>query len=105
MLDISLMLAVGRRRSQRADRDDDPQPCVGAFLIAPLAHRLDHLSCCRHGVVAILCDQEMGGTVDIVIGNGHRETVPGMGVSHTHTAYRRPGHDAMAWGFPLRPRQ
>jgi hypothetical protein len=38
------MPAIGRRGSQRSDRDDDPQPSVGSVSIAPLAHRLDHLS-------------------------------------------------------------
>jgi hypothetical protein len=76
MLDISLMLAVGRRRPQRPDGDDDPQPRVGAFGIAALTHRLDHIPCLRHGIVAALCDQEVGGAVDVVIGDGHAPWLP-----------------------------
>ena len=50
------MPVIGRRRSQGADRDDDAQPSVGAFGVgafgvAPPAHRLDHLSNLRQGVV------------------------------------------------------
>jgi hypothetical protein len=70
------MIAIGRRRPQRAD---SAQPRVGAFGIATLAHRLDHLPCLRRGIVAALRDQEVGGAVDIVIGDGHQERVASMG--------------------------
>ena len=67
------MPAIGRRRSQGSDGDDDPQPGVGAFGVASLAHRLNHLARRRHGVVAVLRDQEMGGAVDVEIGDGRED--------------------------------
>ena len=67
------MPAIGRRRSQGSDGDDDPQPSVGAFGVASLAHRLNHLARRRHGVVAVLRDQEMGGAVDVEIGDGRED--------------------------------
>jgi hypothetical protein len=82
------MAAISRRRSQRPDGNDDPQPSVRAFGIAALAHRLDHLARYRRGVVAVLRDPLMSGAVDVEIGDGHSEMVT---LSHTHTAYRWPG--------------
>jgi hypothetical protein len=36
------MAAFGRRRAQRADRHDDPQPGVGALDVAPPPHFVHH---------------------------------------------------------------
>jgi hypothetical protein len=58
------MPAVGRRRSQRADGDDNPQSSVSALGVATLAHAFDHIPRLRHGSIAMLRDPLMGGAVE-----------------------------------------
>ena len=69
------MSRVCRRFSKGADRHDDPQPSVCAFSVAFLAHPFDHLSRHCRGLVAMLGNPLMGGTVDVEIGDGHGATV------------------------------
>jgi hypothetical protein len=65
------MPAVGLRRTQRPNGDDNPQPSVSAFDIAVAAHPLDHLARLRDGIIAMLRDPLMSGAVDVEIRGGH----------------------------------
>jgi len=67
------MPCISRWRSQRANRDDDPQPSVGAFGVVSLTHLLDHLACFRRGLIAVLRDPLMGGAVNFEIRDGHED--------------------------------
>jgi hypothetical protein len=82
------MPAIGRRRPQRADRDDDPQPCVGAFGIAFLTHPFDHLSRHSGGVLAVLRDPLMSSAADVEIGDGHGATIARPARSMKHVIVR-----------------
>src|SRR5712692_5390539 len=62
------MTRRGRRFAQRADRHDDPQPRVGAVLVALLAHRLDRLARLRRAVLAVRLNPERSRAVDVEIG-------------------------------------
>jgi hypothetical protein len=46
-------LGLRRRRSQDADRVDNPQPSFGDILVPQPAHRPDHLACDRSSRAAI----------------------------------------------------
>src|SRR5579863_5700572 len=66
------MPRVRRRRSLCPDYDDDPQPRVGAFLIASTTHLLDHLARPRGRIVAMKRDPSMRLADDFQVGDGHR---------------------------------
>jgi hypothetical protein len=61
--------AVGRRRSQRVNGYNDPQPSVGDLSVASLAHPLDHFPRLRHGIIAMLRDPLMSSAVNVEIGD------------------------------------
>ena len=65
------MLAVGRWRGRRADRDDDPQPSIGAIDVSLRTHMLDHLAGLGSGLVTVLRDPLMRGAMDVEVGDGH----------------------------------
>jgi hypothetical protein len=65
------MVAFGRRHPQRAYRDNDAQPRVGALDISLRTHLLDHLACFRNGLVTVLRDPLMSGAMDAEFGDGH----------------------------------
>jgi hypothetical protein len=64
-----------RRRSQRADRHDDPQPHVGALDVALAPHVIDPLSCFGSGAIAVSLDQQVRGAGDVQIGWWHAHGV------------------------------
>jgi hypothetical protein len=66
-----LVESVGRRRTQRANGHDDPQPQVGAVSIAPAPHLLDHLARLRRGGITVLLNPQASGAGDVEIGWGH----------------------------------
>jgi hypothetical protein len=65
------MARIRRRRAQRADRHDDPQPGVGAGGVAAAAHLLDSLARSRRRIVTVLLDQQVRGAGDVQIGWWH----------------------------------
>jgi hypothetical protein len=69
------MPAIGRRRSQRAGGDEDPQPRISALAVAFLTHPFVHLSRHSRGLVAVFGDPLVRGAVNVEIGDGHGGTV------------------------------
>jgi hypothetical protein len=49
----------------------DAQPGIRALGVTPAAHCLYHLASLRHRLFTVLLDPEMGGTVNLEIGDGH----------------------------------
>jgi hypothetical protein len=50
---------VGRRLAKLANRHDNAQPFIGAFVITLPAHLLHHLARFRCGLLAVKLDEEM----------------------------------------------
>src|ERR1700680_760221 len=68
------MTGFHRRRAQRADRHDDPQPNVGFYVALP-AHLVYVRSRLRRRFVAALLNPEMSRARDVEIGRGHRYSI------------------------------
>jgi len=81
------MPAVGRRRTQHPDGDDNPQPSIGALGSASLPHYLDRLAHLRDGIIAMLRGPLVSGAVDVEIGGRHAAMVmakPGKSSAPQH---------------------
>jgi hypothetical protein len=90
------MPAIGRRRSERPDRDDDPQSRVRALGIISSAHRLDRLArfgFCNLGSTPLKLAAkylELSSSIQIAGGPSQFETAIGLPA--------QPGH--VFHGFP-----
>jgi hypothetical protein len=71
------MASGGRRRAQRSDRHDDPQPWIGALDVALAAHLLDLLARLGGRRIAVLHDPLMRGALDVA----ERKAPPALGIS------------------------
>lgn len=69
------MPCPGGRLPQRADRNDDPQPHVGAVLVALVPHCLDHLARLRRRVLTVLLNPEVSRAVNVEVGDWHGRTI------------------------------
>ena len=56
---LSLVPRLCRRLAKLADRHNDAQPFIGAFVIPFVAHLLHHLARLRYGLLTIKLDEEM----------------------------------------------
>ena len=65
----------GRWRAELSDCHDDPQPGVGTRVVALRSLLLDHFARFRSRRIAMLRDQQMGGTRDIEIRDTHFDSV------------------------------
>ena len=61
-----------RPLAQLADRHDDPQPRIGALVVALAAHLLYDLNRSRGGAATTKLHDAMGAAMNGEIGNGHR---------------------------------